>query len=110
MAYFLTTRSLGPGGGEVTGVAFASDEITLSWNSLAGATSYDVARGGLLALRSSGLSTAADFDCGVGGTSTTDTAEPVSADGFYYLVRGRDGSGPFTWGHVDRDGVVTACP
>ena len=99
LAYFRTTRTSSGGGGEVANLEFgATSKTDLTWDALLDATGYDVARGALQDLPGSGLSTATDFACNELSTSVSDSATPNLGEGFYYLVRGRDGSGPFTWG------------
>ena len=118
LAYFRTTRTSSGGGGEVGNLTLDANKTGLSWDALAGATGYDVAKGPLQDLPSSGLSTAQGFSCDQASTSANDPATPSAGSGFYYLVRGRDGSGPFTWGEgqgsppTDRDSAIpgSVCP
>ena len=81
--------------GEVTGVAFAADKTTLSWESWAPAagngTVYDVVRGDLANLRATG--TIAGAGClGTPGASAsvTDVVTPAVGAGFYYAVQARN--------------------
>jgi len=69
-------------------------QTELSWSVLPGATTYDVIRGDLGMLRSSGGDySAATLQCvipGVAGTATTYVGDPAAGDGFFFLVRGID--------------------
>lgn len=82
-----------PSGIEALG--FAQDKSTLTWDSLSGAagngTVYDVVKGDLDALRSSGVIAAA-FCLGNTGTanSRADTQDPAEGAGFYYLTQARN--------------------
>jgi hypothetical protein len=65
---------------------------TVTWASLAGATAYDLVKGGLASLRSSGgdfaISTAACIANDAAATSATDAVTPAAGDGAWYLARG----------------------
>ncbi len=68
--------------------------VRLSWSPAPNATAYDVAEGGLSALRTAGGDfAAAGSSCAAGGVQATsvalDEADPPPADGTWYLVRGR---------------------
>ena len=89
--------------GEVAGVAFGSDKVTLSWTSEAAAagsgTVYDRVRGTLVTLQSTGTIAAAICL----GTPTTDTSlvdaqNPKPGAGFYYVVEARNSCGSGGWG------------
>ncbi|MCP3978131.1 MAG: PQQ-dependent sugar dehydrogenase [bacterium] len=81
----------------IDGLVSDADRQTLTWNLAAGADSYDVIRGDLNALRSTG----GRFDLAVTGcvepaspdTSSTHAPAPPSGEGFFYLVRGSNASG-----------------
>ena len=102
---------------EVTGVLFAADRQTLSWDSqgsTAGSgTSYDVARGRISQLRTDGnFSHASCLASSIPATAVTDADAPPSGDSFYYLSRARNTCGIGTYGSMS-DGTVrsiTACP
>ncbi len=98
--------------GETTGLAFASGSKTsFSWTAATGSTTHDVASGNLADLRSAGsTSGAGDFSCNQSATSANDPATPADRAGFYYLVRGRNGTAKGSWGSSARDGAITACP
>ncbi|RMF70780.1 MAG: hypothetical protein D6738_15300, partial [Acidobacteria bacterium] len=83
---------------EVTGVRFAGDGVTLSWDSAApgagSATVHDVLRGPARELPATDLA-----DClarGVPGESLEDPERPPVGEAFWYVVRGRNacGAGP----------------
>ena len=111
---FLVKSDPGGGGGsvgEVANLAFdAGSKSDFSWDAATGASSYDVASGGLQSLRTNGYSSAANFSCDQPGTSASDPATPAASDGFYYVVRGRAGVDTGSWGSADRDAGITACP
>jgi hypothetical protein len=96
----------------------------LGWTTVAAATGYDVARGSLAILRSTGgdFSTAVT-DClenDLTATSRDDAGTPDAGDGFWYLVRAVNcgGSATFDSGApsqvASRDAEIqaspTACP
>lgn len=92
---------------------------TVSWAAIPVATAYDLVRGPLSGLRSSGgnftTSTNACLADDVAGTTFLDSALPVAADGFWYLVRGvtcvggpYDSSDPSQVG--SRDAEINAAP
>lgn len=108
IAYFF--RASGGAGGVVTGLRWNS-KTELAWDALAGASTYDIARGELLTLIADGdLGGAQSFSCGQAGTTVSDPATPATGTGRYYLVRGRDAQGGFSWGSVPRDSAISACP
>ncbi len=96
----------------VSGLVFTPGSKTdFSWTAASNATSYDLASGDLADLRTDGgVSGAADFDCDHAGTTATDSRTPGSGQGFYHLVRGRNGSTTGTWGTPARDVQILACP
>ncbi len=101
---------------EVAGLRLESGGRTLVWEAsqaTSGAdTVHDVLRGGLRELP---VGSGAGETCLASGTvaaSTSDLDEPVPGDGFWYLVRGRNGCGTGTYG-ADSAGVSRfsgACP
>ena len=68
-----------------------SDDTTLAWQPSPGATAYDVIKGNMLALRSSGGDFGVSLDACLedDGTDTTsqDPGTPPLRDAFFYLVR-----------------------
>ncbi len=85
---------------EVTGVRFAADAVTLSWDSAApGAgpdTVHDLFRGPARDLPATDAA-----EClarGLAGTSFEDAARPAAGESFWYLVRGRNACGAGTLG------------
>jgi subtilisin-like proprotein convertase family protein len=101
--------------GEVTGVG-APDRTTLTWSPLAGAAVYDVARGEAQELPvgpGAGETTEICYQPSIAGTSATDGSDPAPGVARYYLVRGRVGNCPGTWGYATggAERIVTAsCP
>jgi subtilisin-like proprotein convertase family protein len=84
---------------EVTGVAFAADKQTLSWQPASGATRHDALRGDLSALPvGPGGGDETCFD-DLPGASLSDPALPPPGAGFWYLARGENACAtPGTWG------------
>ena len=78
-------------------------DVSLSWVAVSGASTYDVVRGGLNALRSSNgnfqTATQACVANDTAGTSYTTTtgATPSVGDGFWFLVRGSNCGGAGTY-------------
>ncbi|MCP3981133.1 MAG: hypothetical protein GY716_17685 [bacterium] len=103
---------------EVAALAVAAapgKAAVISWDSLASAagpaTVYDVATGTLVDLRSSGTTTGAALQCGVGPTETTDPGALAPGSGVWYLARGINACGSGGWGFaVDGPREVAACP
>ncbi|UCF68993.1 MAG: thrombospondin type 3 repeat-containing protein [Acidobacteriota bacterium] len=92
---------------EVSGVLWNS-KTELAWN--ASSSSYDITRGDVSSLRSSGnFSGAGVLSCDQVASTVTDLDEPANGAGFYYLVRGREGAVRGTWGTAKRDSEITAC-
>jgi hypothetical protein len=73
----------------------------VSWSAVAAATGYDLVRGSLEALRSTGGDfTTATTDClenDLTGTSRDDADTPPPSDGFWYLVRAASCGGSVTF-------------
>ncbi len=75
----------------ITELLFSSDKSTITWESVPIAEVYDVVKGDLNSLRSS----AGDFSSSITGcvennsldTQTSDSADPLSGEGFFYLAR-----------------------
>jgi subtilisin-like proprotein convertase family protein len=88
--------------GEIGGLVFQADEVTLSWDSAASSagpdTRYDLLRGGLEELPPGSGGGETCLTQSVPGTSAQDTATPAAGAGFYYLVRGTNGCGDGGWG------------
>ena len=102
---------------EVWGVSVAADEETVSWASQAATagtgTRYDVSRGSVAALRSSGnWSGASCYAQNQVVTTVIDTALPSTGDSTWYLVRARNGCGVGSWGNSSNGTArsITACP
>jgi subtilisin family serine protease len=102
---------------EVLDLTFIPDKQTLTWTSLADATGngtlYDVVKGDLDALRSSGV-IASGFCAGPGTTlnARTDAQVPAEGTGFYYVVQARNtcGLGGFGANGDDVERIHTTCP
>ena len=91
---------------EVTNLVLPITELSvgldgLDWTALHGSTAYDVVRGDLGALRSSGgdfaLATEACLVEDQAGTSLNYGVVPAPGEGFWMLVRGIDGNGNMTY-------------
>jgi hypothetical protein len=101
---------------EVSGVAFATDGVTLSWTSLATqagpATTYDVVRGLVSELRVGGGAAETCLASGDTANQAADAAVPALGAAFHYLVRGVNVCGAGTYGAAS-DGApheTEACP
>jgi subtilisin family serine protease len=102
---------------EVDGLTIIPDKTTLTWTSLSVAagngTLYDVVRGDLDALRSSGVIASA-FCLGSTGTTNSrcDTEVPPEGTGYYYLVQARNtcGLGGFGAASNGTPRVHSDCP
>lgn len=74
---------------------------TVSWTPITGANVYDLVRGNLAVLSSShgdfALATSTCLGNDLLGTSQSDASIPASGQGFWYLVRGANCSGPGTF-------------
>ena len=81
------------------------DAATVLWGSMSHAagpgTVYDLVRGAVSDLRSSGsIATAACVAAGTAATSFTETLTPAAGDGYYYVVRARNACGSGGWGQT----------
>jgi hypothetical protein len=104
---------------EVANVQASPTAPLLAWNDQSGvsgpATRYDVAGGGLLALRSS-LDLAATTSCLAGDLAPASYDDsrpnPPAGDGYYYLVRAENGCGNGGWGpnRSDLGGLACSSP
>lgn len=101
---------------DVTADRGAAAETLLSWSGLASSagsgTVYDLARGDIASLLTSGTAASAALACASPATSASDPALPAAGAGFYYLVRGRNTCAIGTWG-TGSDGLPRAsgaCP
>jgi hypothetical protein len=83
-----------PPTGRVSGLIFGADKQSLTWAPVAGAQVYDVVRGDLGALRSSGgdflLTLLGCLENRSQDTSSSDAAIPPLGSGIYYLARHHD--------------------
>jgi hypothetical protein len=96
------------------------DKITIGWSLMGGATSYDVVKGNLAALHTSGGNFATSLlGCPENDsvdTQATDPAAPAAGNGFYYLVRtfGCGQTGTYDSGAASqvgsRDAEIAASP
>jgi hypothetical protein len=100
---------------EVTGLRLDPDRVTLRWDSAipgsGPATVHDVVRGVLTELPVGGGSQEICLESGTAGTTATDSENPPSGAGFWYLVRSRNSCGG-TYG-VQSGGaerMTAACP
>ncbi|MBD3867991.1 MAG: metallophosphoesterase [Acidobacteria bacterium] len=110
---------------ETTGLTVGADHASLNWSAVPAAEQYDVVRGDLVTLRSTG----GDFSAAVIGcvesgsldTSSSDGTVPSPGNGFFYLVRGisscgeagtYDETGNSQAGGRDGeiDGAANSCP
>lgn len=101
----------------VTGLVFAADRETLSWDgqgALAGtATAFDLARGPLSDLHTGGGFTGATcLGPAIGGTIATDPQTPAAGGGYYYLARARNVCGVGSWGMNGTGAarILAVCP
>ena len=94
------------------GVSSGSDAL-LSWGSIVGETGYDIARGDLGNLRSSGgdFSAATTTEECLDNNRTTSSMRfsgtPAVGDGFWFLVRGQNcgGNGTYDTGAASQSGL-----
>ncbi len=90
--------------GEVLNQVF-NDATHLGWDALAGASAYNVYRGGLGSFMDTDGDGAADsygscLDAGLSSPADTDAATPAAGTGFFYLVTGRNPAGEGTLGQA----------
>ncbi len=103
IAYHVGTawRRLAPAAASSISASKSGSDVVLSWAAVSGASSYDVVRGGLLALRSSGGDfTIATQACAVDNTALTTfsaSAAPSPGDGSWFLVRASNCGGAGTY-------------
>lgn len=101
--------------GEVVVLAVSSSQdvegTVFSWGAATDAVGYDVTRGDLVSLRSTGgdftIATDICLEDNTTATSITDSDDPPAGDGFWYLVRPVFYNGPGTY---DSAGTVQAKP
>ena len=101
--------------GEVTGVAFMADKMTLVWDAEPGSDRYDVLRGTISSLSSTrDFSGAACMANDVTGTSVVESTMPALGDGLYFLIRGIVGAQATcrrgTYGTPLSDDTGLSCP
>ena len=102
--------------GEVTGVSFQADTVTLSWDSAADSagsdTIYDVAKGVLGELPAGTGSSEACILPGGSAPAATDFSFPAVGTGYWYLIRARNVCGTGTYGADSSAGErsTAACP
>ncbi len=102
---------------EVGNLGFDTDGRTLTWNSQADGTGsstvYDLLRGLLDDLRADGdIGAASCLATSVPESRYTDATQPVIGEGFYYVVKARNGCGEAGWG-ADGSGMErthNGCP
>jgi hypothetical protein len=109
----------------VTGLGFGGNNARLMWDKAPAAIGYDLVKGDLAALASSGGDfSAAIIDCLVDGglpSQANDRATPAAGNAFFYLVRSigpcalpgsYDSGGPAQAGPRDAgiDAAALACP
>jgi Cysteine-rich secretory protein family len=97
---------------EVQNVAAAADKATYSWSAVAGATRYDVVRGGTNAFPvGPGGGDETCFD-NLAGTTVVDAALPAAGGGFWYLSRGENACINGTFGTQTNGSprTTTTCP
>jgi hypothetical protein len=99
-----------PPPGEITGLKYLSDKVTLLWDP--GTGLYDVPRGTVTELP---VGTGASEIClatGLTTNTTTDSETPGAGVSFWYLVRAVNACGEGIYGHASSGGteVTSACP
>ncbi len=95
--------------GLTTALVVRPNRTTIQWSAVAGASSYELARGTLAAPFGY---THGCFAAGLPAPSATDTAKPGAGSGLYYLSRARSACGPGELGAAS-NGVKRpnpACP
>jgi glucose/arabinose dehydrogenase len=95
------------------------DRTAFVWTSVAGASNYDIVRGGIQQLASSGLTAAVQLCLGSGMAGTTHAPDPTMppiGKGFWYLVRANNCGVHGTWDSgaasqiAPRDAAINASP
>jgi N-acetylneuraminic acid mutarotase len=109
-----------PAGSSTMSAGKQPGTVLISWTAVPSAAAYDVVRGGLNLLRSSGgnftTATQACLANDRGATSVFDPTAPPAADGFWYLLRGLSCGGPGTYNESvpsqigSRDIEISASP
>jgi hypothetical protein len=98
-----------PAPGEVDNAVAVSQSqgiSTITWHQASGGTWSDVLRGLVSGLPvGPGGADEVCLDSGVVGTSTTDPAEPLPGDAFWYLIKGANVCGDGPYGLQVQDGV-----
>lgn len=84
--------------GEAGNVRIAADREMVTWDPVAGATTYDVLRGLLGQLPVGSGPGESCLATGISGTTTSDPATPPVASGYWYLARGKNACGTGTYG------------
>ena len=100
-----------PPPGEVAGLAFSADAVTLTWDPIPGAPAgsvYDVARGVVGELPVGSGASESCLATGVAGPPAPDPDLPEVGRSLWYLVRGRHACGTGTWGYAAANGVPGA--
>jgi hypothetical protein len=105
---------LPPSGSPLVSADKAGSDLLLAWAGPAGATGFDVVRGDLGTLRSSGGNfSLATQECVSGHHTTTSlpvSDVPASGDGFWLLIRGVNCGGSGSYDSAPRDAGILACP
>jgi len=95
--------------GEAQGVFMDPNRITVSWTSMGGGVSYDVARGYVAGL--SGNVPAECLATDISDNSFDDAQTPEPGGAYYYLVRAKNECGTGPWGTDSMDQLrMTGCP
>jgi hypothetical protein len=104
--------SAGANPGEVSGVRFNSDKVTLAWNLQSGASSYDILGGDLLyVIQDHSFASATCLAWRHPATSFAIPSTPPRGRASYFLVRGKaDTCRLGTWGSALRDAAQLTCP
>lgn len=99
--YQVATRWSGVGATALTASKAGGTSLLLSWTAVSGATSFDIVRGGLSALRSTNGNFQSATDKCVANNATVNSAttngDPNAGDGYWFLVRGSTCGGAGTY-------------